>query len=267
MNQAMQATAVTGSSANIHSVSWRDPRAGDVDVVARALPEAVVAPMVPADDGSYEVWFSTCADMARAAGLRDCAPGVVVVTTAFQQASGMRGGVGPAPAFPADAYAWDVLVVGTDATDEARVWAALNGDLPALNLTRYGIQATAAPTSVGWLLGGVAIASLLLVGAAVHDFGNRSIDLLDEDRRLLRIGLSARQVKRVQRRVLSVPVLTVTPVALVAGFVFIYSGTPSQVTALSLGQAVLAALLTLAVSAVVLGVVAVIQEHAIRSRA
>jgi len=218
-------------------MSWRDPRPGDVETIGQALPSLGVAPIISLDSGA-EVWFDSCEGIARAVDVADCGEADVnrpALEDMFTQIFGMSARVGPAPDYPADTYAPDVLVVGEIDHDGADVWAALNHRLPAVNLDAASTQ-LAPPLAVGWLSAGIGGAGVLLFAAALLVLGGRALALTEEDSVLLRIGLDGSQVRKVQRLTLVLPLWSSVIIGAAAAQFFTWASTDAHLTSPATGM-------------------------------
>lgn len=250
--QRLSTTENPAPSAVVHNfvLDWRSPRHSDLEALRSRLPQADIVPVQEDDQGRSRVVFASCdhaldllADpggTAEQCQRQDSLP--PAVASQAQRQLHLAATVDPDPPFPGDGPTAAVLITGGADLSDGDIWRASNGVLPAVNLARLGPEVLAPPASRSWIVGTGAAGILLLIGAMLHAFGNRVLALVGEDRRLLRIGLDAPQVRQVQRWTLITPLLVSIAVGTGAALVFTWAGSTGvelavPVTGLVIGEA------------------------------
>ncbi|GII97829.1 hypothetical protein CLV28_2191 [Sediminihabitans luteus] len=255
------ATSVVRDAADVEGsgtvvANWRDPRPGDLAAVHDRLgvgsPGAGGFAVAMRSDRGATLHVATCDDAARLAGLPDCSVVVggpeAALARAAERVGALDATVGDPPELT-DAGAWDVVYTLGPGQRVEDVEAAFAG-LPAANV---GSDIALRPPAAMALVGpAILMAAGLLLAAALHAFGNRSIGQSADDGRLLTVaGMTVRQVRRMHRRTLLAPVVVTVPVATGAAVVEAWAMTSVELTQVVVAPLVVQGLVTIGATALV----------------
>lgn len=210
-------------------LGWRDSRPEDMVWLRQRLPQAAIG-VVTEGNSTSQASYAACQEVARAVNSEDrtACPSARQLTTPLQAEFEQRfhmsvvisgRNLGAPPGSVAD-----VIVSGDPTATAERIWRLTNNRLSAVNLQRIGPEPLAPPAATSWIAGTGVIAVLLLLLTMLHAFGNRTLALVAEDNRLLRLGLDSTQVKVVQRWTLVAPLAISILVGTMAALVFVWAG-------------------------------------------
>lgn len=217
------------------SVTWRDPGEADLAAARQALPTLALAPVDLGSDPPTAL-FGTCSEVLQFLPEASCADGL---TPDLEQDFGARFGVRAhvSDAAPEPGRLAAVLVAAPPGTTYTDLAGRLGTRFPALNIDQLSQITLAAPFLASWLALMGAIATTLLLLAAVHTFGNRVLALAPEDARMSNAGADLGQVITIQRWTVIAPLLVSIVLGTAAGLGFQVIATPLDQSVVTLGAA------------------------------
>ncbi|MCA0145674.1 hypothetical protein [Blastococcus sp. LR1] len=231
--------ALEGPPGTMYLLDWRDSRPGDAELVADLLAPASVIPLHQAEGETPRAYLPTCQAVLPVIGgpaARACVNGELSAgaAQAWQDATSSVPVLGAPPELPAGSVQ-TVLITGDPTPTDSAVWRAVNPTLSAVNLSVLGAQALAPPLAQQWLLAASSVGLLLLLLAFLQSYGNRVLAVVDEDRRLIRVALSAGEVRAVQRWTLAGPLLIAAPTGFVCATVFLVAANDLELAVTATG--------------------------------
>ncbi|RBY96938.1 hypothetical protein DQ237_04840 [Blastococcus sp. TF02-8] len=231
--------ALEGPPGNVYLLDWRDSRPDDVELLADLLAPASVVPLHQTGDETPLAYLPTCQAVLRVIGgpaADACVNGELsaAAAQAWQSATSTVPVLGSPPELPIGSVQ-NVLVAGDPPPSDSAVWRAVNPALSAVNLTTLGARALAPPLAQQWLLAASSVGLLLLLLAFLQSYGNRVLAVVDEDRRLIRVALSAGEVRAVQRWTLAGPLLIAAPTGFVCATVFLIAANDLELAVTATG--------------------------------
>lgn len=209
----------------VGQVNWRDERRGDVDWAIRHLSGMVAAPTGTDSSGSRVAVVRSCWEVAdtlgttRSSWCSSASDFTVRGEDDFAAATRFSPRVDPAGT---QLDGFNLLLLDDKPIDQREVMRALAPRLPAINTTRDDRTTRFVP--VGWLIAGWLLASMVLCAAVIREVGDRTLVSLSQDRKVLALGLSRREINAVHRWSVLTPVVVAAPVGYVAAVAFAVLG-------------------------------------------
>lgn len=225
--------ALDQQDATLFTVEWRDPRGGDLATFTQAVPDSTVYPLLDTEQGAV-VTVARCAalePLGRALGLATAcdAAGEPSAELARQMnALSLTPAIGSPPP-DADA----VLLLDDTGMHPTDIMARVKGRLPALNISEATARSHTA-TTVGWLISGWVLASLLLMAGILREIGDRALQAVVDDSILNRVGLSQLEISAVERFSLTVPLAVTIPIGYLGAVAYAVVGYELGLTVRSL---------------------------------
>lgn len=216
----------------VGQVNWRDERPGDVDWAVRQLSGMLATPTGTDSSGSSVAVVHSCWEVAdtlgtaRSSWCSSASDFTVRGVDDFAAMTRFTPRVGPAGTRVGPAGTqldgFNLLLLDDTPIDQREVMRALAPRLPAINTTR--VDGTTRFVPVGWLIAGWLLASMVLCGAVIREVGDRTLFSLSQDRKVLALGLSRREINAVHRWSVLTPVVVAAPVGYGAAVVFAVLG-------------------------------------------
>jgi uncharacterized membrane protein YqjE len=206
-------------------VSWRDAKDSDESTLRHWLPSAKIAPLQERSDRRFAI-FDDCDSLGSFLNIAitsDCESRVKAFDATYHiypLIGGMQGS--------ASYSAVNAALIAGDGISEDAVQQALNQHLPAVNIA--STQTLEPPNSRYWISAAASVSVVLLTLGLLLSIGNRMLSSVENDRRLLAIGLRHEDVRRMQLLTLGIPVLFSILMGAVLGLVFIWGTSSSNVS-------------------------------------
>lgn len=221
---------------NVWTVSWRDPQAGDFEIIqSRAPQDVAVAALQPLREDPVgeempesmgTLYFDGCAEVTQTLGSG----------TACTQGSKAFGYdiVSAIPKTDPVEPFYQVLISAPRTWTELDLLPLFEG-FPAPNASQLQGDSEFMHPGVDWMSTGWAAATLLLILAMAREIGDRSRSAVREDDVLVRAGLSPREAARTSGTAVLLPVLVALPLGYFAALVFALRGFGLGITAFNFG--------------------------------
>ncbi len=235
------------------SVHWADPQPGDFELAEVALEDLTVLPVTE----SNAVIAGTCSDLeplAQSLGVVACDQAGTPTSELVRYANermGLQISLG-GEAESAEGTTLHLLAFdSTGQWDERQVMQALAEHLPAPNISINSATSTV-PRTVGWLIAGWALATLILTATMMREIGDRAISAITSDAHVIRLGLKPGEVRRVQRWTLLGPLATSVPLGYAGAVAYAVMGNELGYTARSLTPITVVAAVAALLAAIVM---------------
>lgn len=228
-----------GERVALFSVDWRDARPGDVEFTQEALTGVQVLPVTQTASGEAVVIdnCSTAASIGMAIGIaQPCVDDRLSPTfvEGLRRSTSLSAVIDDGTIEPLDSTVVVIDSSAGDAITGQEIMQALAGILPAVNISPM-VSDPHPPKTVGWLVAGWVLASMVLTLAMCREVGDRTLASLVADHTLVRLGMSQPEIVAIQRWSLLFPVAAAIPLGYVGAVAFAIMGHELGYTIRTLG--------------------------------